>query len=763
MGEPDHPLPGGLQRRVAGAIALEGRAVASGTRSRRVRRQGARRGQRASTSIPSTRTLSRGRRDVRWRIAEGREAVLERRASPSGGPCRIDQAPAAVARPRGPARGRRAAQAPLAPAARADRPPPPRGSSGPLPRRRPDRAACGAREVTGIPSRVARSSGSRRPRCSAIPRRPGLPWRDVTSMLAARAVASAPIGPSRCGGSGPRRPRRRARPPSTIRVCVSLAVTPGVQTPRWTGSSRPVWSRESIAFLPEARLESAVAARHDTVLACSPAPRFVCSRSRPPAADPRGSVSLTLQWEVKLTRRPRFSPPPRALGGSSALLGSKRCPADTISFARGAPSADILPREAVREAAATALAEDWERALSYGTGIGHPGLAEWIAERHGDLDASQVMIANGSLEAGAMLFAHLLEPGDRVIVEQPTYDRTLLLLQRLGVELVPVPLEADGVDLAALRGGAGGRARSSSPTSFPTSTTPPAAPSPPRSGCAWSSSPPSTDSGSSRTTPTASCPFEGDPLETMLEIDRADRVIFASSFSKTVSPGVRVGYLAGPAGEVAKLAKRANETYISPNMLAESIVLELCRSGGLDRNIEFVKGALQARRDALVSALARADPRGRVRRPRRRLLPLARPRRGVRHPGAAGRGEGRGRLLRRRPRLHDRGRREQPPPLLRERSAGADPGGRRADRDRARADPRDRGRLASARSGPRRGRAARGSPPAAAAPGRRGPRPSRRRCARPRGGRRRRRSSTASSSELSTVPSRPGSRPAAFR
>jgi len=60
---------------------------------------------------------------------------------------------------------------------------------------------------------------------------------------------------------------------------------------------------------------------------------------------------------------------------------------DTISFARGAPSADILPREAVRDAAAIALAEDWEKALSYGTGIGHPGLCQWVAERHGGLRA----------------------------------------------------------------------------------------------------------------------------------------------------------------------------------------------------------------------------------------------------------------------------------------------------------------------------------------------------------------------------------------
>jgi len=98
-------------------------------------------------------------------------------------------------------------------------------------------------------------------------------------------------------------------------------------------------------------------------------------------------------------------------------------------------------------------------------------------------------------------------------------------------------------------------------------------------------------------------PFEGEAMESMLSLDRADRVLHASSFSKTVSPGVRVGYLAGPAGEIAKLAKRANETYISPNMLAEAVVLELCRSGKLDANIDFVKGALRERRDTLVGAL----------------------------------------------------------------------------------------------------------------------------------------------------------------
>src|SRR6478609_8117910 len=280
---------------------------------------------------------------------------------------------------------------------------------------------------------------------------------------------------------------------------------------------------------------------------------------------------------------------------------------DTISFARGAPSADILPREAVADAAAVALAEDWEKALSYGTGIGHPGLCQWIAQRHGGLDASQVMVANGSLEAGWMLFEHLLEPGDRVVVEQPTYDRTLLMLQRLGVELVPVPLEDDGLDMAAFEA-----ALEAGPIKLahviPNFHNP--------AGCTLSAEKRvrlvelAAEHGFwiFEDDPYRELPFEGEALQTMLSLDSAERVIHASSFSKTVSPGVRVGYLAGPEGEIAKLAKRANETYISPNMLAESVVLELCRSGGLDRNIEFVKGALRERRDALVEALREQIP-----------------------------------------------------------------------------------------------------------------------------------------------------------
>lgn len=283
---------------------------------------------------------------------------------------------------------------------------------------------------------------------------------------------------------------------------------------------------------------------------------------------------------------------------------------DLISFARGAPSADILPADAVREAAAIALSEDWQRALSYGTGFGHPGLCEWIAtELHG-IDADQVMVTNGSMEAAALLFRYMIEPGDRVVVEQPSYDRTLLLLGRTGAELVPVALEADGVDVDAFEQAlAGGPVKLAHV--IPHFHNP--------AGCSLSIE------KRSRLVELAAehdfLIFEDDPYRlvsfggftapTMLSMDKADKVIHASSFSKTVSPGVRVGYLAGPADPIATLAKRGSEHYISPNMLAGSVVLELCRSGALRRNIEFVNDALRRRRDALVEALGAHLPEAR--------------------------------------------------------------------------------------------------------------------------------------------------------
>src|SRR5207249_3151478 len=76
-------------------------------------------------------------------------------------------------------------------------------------------------------------------------------------------------------------------------------------------------------------------------------------------------------------------------------------------------------------------------------------LRRWIAERHG-VEPEHVLVTNGSMQADAFLFQLLVSPGDGVVVERPTYDRTLLSLRERGADVRMVELQPDGIDVAAL-------------------------------------------------------------------------------------------------------------------------------------------------------------------------------------------------------------------------------------------------------------------------------------------------------------------------
>ncbi len=123
--------------------------------------------------------------------------------------------------------------------------------------------------------------------------------------------------------------------------------------------------------------------------------------------------------------------------------------------------------------------------------------------------------------------------------------------------------------------------------------------------------------------------FEGEHIDSMLSQDDAGRVVYASSFSKTVCPGIRVGYLVGPQAIIKQIQTLGTNTYISPNMVAQSIVNQFARSGRMDGAIATVKNALRDRRDAVITALERELPGGEVRAARGRLL----------HVGGAARGD----------------------------------------------------------------------------------------------------------------------------
>src|ERR1700721_4815136 len=105
-----------------------------------------------------------------------------------------------------------------------------------------------------------------------------------------------------------------------------------------------------------------------------------------------------------------------------------------ISFARGAPSLDIVDVQGLKDAAVRAFESDPAGTTAYGTSIGFPRLRAWIADRHG-VEPERVLVTNGSMQADAFLFEHLVGTGDDVVVERPSYDRTLLSLRERGATL----------------------------------------------------------------------------------------------------------------------------------------------------------------------------------------------------------------------------------------------------------------------------------------------------------------------------------------
>lgn len=288
---------------------------------------------------------------------------------------------------------------------------------------------------------------------------------------------------------------------------------------------------------------------------------------------------------------------------------------DVISFARGAPSLDIVDVEGLKAAATRAFERDPAGTTAYGTAVGYAPLREWIANKHG-VDTSQVIVTNGSMQADAFLFETLVKPGDAVVVEKPTYDRTLLNLRGRGADLRMVELETNGIStdqLETLLRDEGVR-----PTLahiIPNFQNP----------AGYTISQPKREAllrlaGEFgfvifEDDPYVDIRFSGESLPTMLSQDTAGSVVYASSFSKTVCPGIRVGYLVGPAEKISEIQRLATNTYISPNMVAQSLVYQFCASGDIDKSIATVKAALAGRVKRLTEALARDLPEAKFQAP----------------------------------------------------------------------------------------------------------------------------------------------------
>jgi len=273
-----------------------------------------------------------------------------------------------------------------------------------------------------------------------------------------------------------------------------------------------------------------------------------------------------------------------------------------ISFARGVPAPECLAVEELADCARAALERDGRTILSYGPGGGYGPLRELLAERHG-VEPSRVVITSGSLQGFVFLAEQLVRPGTRVLVEAPTYDRPLKILTRLGAEIVTVPMDDEGLIPDEL----------------------------PEGEFAFLYTIPTFQNPSGRTLslerrrrlaelarerqllvleddPYGLVRYDGEPVPSVFELGEGEHIAYCSSFSKTVAPGVRVGWFVLPAELAGEIEALAVSTYISPPYLSQATVLEFLRRDSFDPNLERVNGLLRERRDAMLEALARELP-----------------------------------------------------------------------------------------------------------------------------------------------------------
>jgi len=272
-----------------------------------------------------------------------------------------------------------------------------------------------------------------------------------------------------------------------------------------------------------------------------------------------------------------------------------------IKLTRGVPPVECFPIAQLSECAVAVLAEHGDVVLQYGPSRGFPALRALIAGETG-VDDDRVIIGQGSLQLQDFCARLLCAPGAVAYVEEPSYDRTLTVLRRAGAQVIALPLEEDGPDVgeieARLRNG-------ERPVLFyliPDFQNP--------SGTVLSLEKRQRITYLAREygfwliedVPYRKLRYRGEDLPSLFDL-APERVLHMSSYSKLISPGLRVGYVVTPESLAPNLAKMAEDTYINPSYFNQAIVFEFIQRGWLEPHIAGLKALYEPRLDGMLGAL----------------------------------------------------------------------------------------------------------------------------------------------------------------
>jgi GntR family transcriptional regulator/MocR family aminotransferase len=280
-------------------------------------------------------------------------------------------------------------------------------------------------------------------------------------------------------------------------------------------------------------------------------------------------------------------------------------PALRYDFRYGRPGVDEFPREIWRRLLVAHARRASSDALGYGAPAGHRPLREALSEYLGRArgvvsDPDRILIVNGTQQALDLIARVLLDPGDGAVVEEPHYPGATIPFEAVGATLLRVPVDAGGLDPAKLPP-AGRRPRLAYVTpchQFPTGVIMPLERR--LALLRWASR---VGAWVVEDDYVSEFRYEGHPLEALQSLDRDERAIYLGSFSKTLFPALRVGYLVLPRALVRPFlaAKWAADRFSAP--LYQEALAELLTSGQYERYLRRAGARNAARRRTLIASL----------------------------------------------------------------------------------------------------------------------------------------------------------------
>ena len=279
--------------------------------------------------------------------------------------------------------------------------------------------------------------------------------------------------------------------------------------------------------------------------------------------------------------------------------------ADKIVFTRGVPPPEAFPTEELGACFDAAVRENPDVVLQYGQQPGYAPLREELAGEY-EVSPQEILIGNGSLQLLDLVSSYLVRPGAAVYTEQPSYDRAIKTFRRRGARTVGIPLEEDGISVERLEAAL----RREVPAFL---YLVPDFQNPAGATISLEKRRRVVELGDEHgfwvieDIPYRKLRYEGEDIPLLREIDPS-RVITMSSFSKLLSPGIRVGSMISPEDLIKGVTALGEETYLSPVLPTQAAVAEYLRRGLLGPNIVRLRDLYIPRWKAMAGAVRRELP-----------------------------------------------------------------------------------------------------------------------------------------------------------